>query len=70
MLWHRIAEVWTQVAAKVTLPRSLTPETNSNQGGVTRGASPAGGFYKEPGITPYCPDNRRERSDFSQHLSC
>ena len=40
------------------------------QAGATRVASSAGESYKEPGITPYRPDNRRERIASSQHLSC
>jgi hypothetical protein len=70
MRWDRIAKAWTQVAAKVALPRRLTPEAKSNQAGEIRVASSTGDFYKEPGIPPYRPDNRMERSDFSQHLSC
>ena len=70
MRWDRIAKAWTQVAAKVALPCRLTPEAKCNQAGETRIASSAGDFYKEPSITPYRPNNRMERSDFSQHLSC
>jgi hypothetical protein len=65
MRWGRIARAWSQVVAKVKVapPRRLTPEAKSNQAGVTRVASSPGDFYKEPGITPYRPDNRTERSD-------
>jgi hypothetical protein len=70
MRWDQIAKAWTQVAAKVALPRRLTPEAKSNQASETRVASSAGDFYKEPVIKPYRPDNRMERSDSSQHLSC
>jgi hypothetical protein len=70
MRWDRIAKAWTQVVAKVAPLRRSTPEAKSNQAGATRVASSTGDFYKEPGITPYRPDNRRERSASSQHLSC
>ena len=70
MRWDQIAKAWTQVVAKVAPLRRSTPEAKSNQAGATCVASSTGDFYKEPGITPYRPDNRRERSASSQHLSC
>ena len=70
MRWDRIAKAWTQVVAKVALLWRSTPEPKCNQAGETCIASSVGDFYKEPSITPYRPNNRRERIDSSQHLSC
>jgi hypothetical protein len=70
MRWDRIAKAWTQTVAKVALPRNSTPEGHSNQPNATRGASSVGDYYNEPGITPYRPKDRIERSDSSLHLSC
>jgi hypothetical protein len=70
MRWDQIAKAWTQVVAKVAPLRRLTPEAKFDQAGATCVASFTGDFYKEPEITPYRPDNRRERIASSQHLSC
>jgi len=70
MGWVRIAKAWMQIVAKVALARSSTREANSNPADAARAAPSAGGFYNEPGITPYRPKIRIERSDFSQHLGC
>ena len=70
MRLDRIAKAWTQIAAKRPLSRSLTPEAPSGHPDAVRVASSAGDIYKEPGTIPYRAENRRERSDFSQHLSC
>jgi hypothetical protein len=70
MRWDRITKVWAQAVARITPPRTSTPEAGFNQAGANDVGSSAGGFYKEPGITPYRPENRMERGDSSQHLSC
>jgi len=70
MRLNRIARAWTQIAAKLPLSRGFTPEARSNHPDAIRVAPSAGDFYKEPGTIPYRAENRRERSDFSQHLSC
>jgi hypothetical protein len=69
MRWDRLAKAWTEVVAKMAPPRTSNPEARSNQDGANHVASSAGRFYEEPGITPYRPEGRVERSDSSQHLS-
>jgi len=70
MHWERIAKAWTHIAAKVTSPRRFLHDPRSGQAGATRLRSSRGDVYNEPGIKPYRPENRGERDDFSQHLSC
>jgi hypothetical protein len=59
-----------QIVARVALVRSSTRGANSSPADAARAAPSASDFFNEPGITPYRPKNRIERSDFSQHLSC
>jgi hypothetical protein len=70
MRWVGIAKAWMQIVAKVAVARSSMRDANSIPADAARTAPSVGDFYNEPGITPYRPKNRIERSDFSQHLSC
>jgi hypothetical protein len=70
MGWARIAKAWTQIIAKVAPQRSSRPEAKSDQLRATRVVSCVGDFYKEPGITRFRRENRIERDESSQHLSC
>ena len=70
MRWDRITKAWAQIVARMNPSWSSTPEVRSNHAGVNHVGSFAGGFYKEPGMTPYRPENHVERGNSSQHLSC
>ena len=70
MRWNQIATAWTRLVVEVVSPRSSAPEDGAKQGDTARTGSFISGLYEENRMTPYNRDDRTERADWSQHLSC
>ena len=70
MRWNQIATAWTRLVVEVVLPRSCAPKDGAKQGDTTRTGSFISGLCEENRMAPYTRDNRTERADWSQHLSC
>jgi len=70
MNWDQIVKAWMQFAAKMVGLRSSAPGADMERDASDRTATPFGDVYEETRMTPYTPDNRGERNDFSLHLSC
>jgi hypothetical protein len=70
MYWDQFAKSLKQLLAKAASPQSVAPAEYS-QRGESIAANPLGDVrYDEEEMTPYSPDDRRERCDSSLHLSC
>jgi hypothetical protein len=69
MWWDQISKGWKQLVVMVA---SLWTALNadSRREASSRVEAAYSGRYEEAPLPPYTPDTRRERSDFSQHLSC
>ena len=69
MYWDQITKGWKQLVVIVASPRSA-PKADSRRDASIRADATYSARYEETTLPPYSPDNRVERSDFSQHLSC
>ena len=70
MNWDHIAMGWKQLIAKVAFSRSPKPETDAKPDISVRAGSAGGRNHDTEPSTPYTGDSRRDRGDFSLHLSC
>jgi hypothetical protein len=68
MWWDQITKGWKQLITIVASLRTA-PNVNSGRDASIRADASYGGRYEET-PPPYTPKTHRERSDFSQHLSC
>jgi hypothetical protein len=68
MWWDQIKRGWQQLVVIVAFPRTA-PNANSRRDASSPAKASYSGRYEET-PPPYTPETRRERSDFSQHLSC
>jgi hypothetical protein len=69
MWWNQITKGWKQLSNIVASPRTA-PNANSGRDASIRADASYRARYEESPLPPYTPETRRERSDFSQHLSC
>jgi hypothetical protein len=69
MYWDQITKGWKQLVVIVASARTA-PIGNSRRNASIRAGASHSATYEETPLPPYTPDTRRERSDFSQHLSC
>ena len=69
MYWDQITKGWQQLVVIVASPRTA-PKADSRRDASTRADASYSGRYEETSLPPYTPVTHRERSDFSQHLSC
>jgi hypothetical protein len=70
MSWNQITESWKQFVAIVASLQNSAAEANPERDKSNRADAFRGARYQEAQLPPYVPDNRRERSDSSLHLSC
>ena len=69
MWWDQITKGWKQLIAIVASPRTA-PHANSRRDASIRADASYRARYEGAPLPPYTPETHRERSDFSQHLSC
>jgi hypothetical protein len=69
MRWDQITKGWKQLITIVASPRTA-PNADSRRGASIRADASYSARYEEAPLPPYTPKTHRERSDFSQHLSC
>jgi len=70
MSWNQITESWKQFVAIVASLQNAAAEANPKRDTSNRADAFCSARYQEAQLPPYVPDNRRERSDSSLHLSC
>ena len=70
MSWNQINESWKQFVAVVASLQNTAAEANPKRDTSNSADTFCGARYQEAQLPPYVPNNRRERSDSSPHLSC
>ena len=70
MSWDQITEGWKQLIAIVASLRNTASGANPQRERSNRAGAFCSARYEEAQLPPYVPDNHRERSDSSLHLSC
>ena len=70
MSWNQITESWKQFVAIVASLQNTAAAVNPKRDKSNRADAFWSARYQEAQLPPYVPDNRRELSDSSLHLSC